>query len=63
MARLRFTPQKSEFFDLFAQASANTVEIARLPVDLLERFPVDGEAVIAQIKEREHEGDRSHTRS
>jgi uncharacterized protein Yka (UPF0111/DUF47 family) len=58
MARLRLTPQKNEFFDLYEQASANAVEIARLLVDLLERFPNDGEEVIAQIKEREHEGDR-----
>ncbi|MFL5922756.1 MAG: DUF47 domain-containing protein, partial [Gaiellaceae bacterium] len=58
MPRLRFTPQKNEFFDLYAQASANAVEIARLLVDLLERFPNDGDTLIAQIKEREHEGDR-----
>ena len=55
MARLRLTPQKTEFFDLYARASANAVEIARLLVDLLDHFPDDGEAV---IKEREHEGDR-----
>ena len=59
MARLRFTPQKREFFELYAQASANTVEIARLLVELLERFPEDGErARSRRIKEREHEGDR-----
>jgi uncharacterized protein len=58
MPRLRLTPQKHEFFDLYAQASANAVEIARLLVDLLERFPNDGDALIAQVKEREHDGDR-----
>lgn len=58
MARLRLTPQKTEFFDLYAQASSNAVEIARLLVDLLDRFPDDGVGLIAQIKEREHEGDR-----
>src|SRR5215217_9567677 len=58
MARLRLTPQKAEFFDLYAQASSNAVEIARLLVDLLDRFPDDGAGLIAQIKEREHEGDR-----
>jgi uncharacterized protein len=58
MARLRLTPQKREFFDLFARASANTVEIARLLVQLLDRFPDDGQALIAQIKEREHQGDQ-----
>src|SRR5215210_7467208 len=55
---MRLTPQKREFFVLYSQASANTVEIARLLVDLLERFPNDGEGLIARIKEREHDGDR-----
>jgi predicted phosphate transport protein (TIGR00153 family) len=58
MVRIRLTPQKHEFFELYAQASANAVEIARLLVELLERFPDDGTALIARIKEREHEGDR-----
>jgi uncharacterized protein len=57
VARLRLTPQNREFFELYARASANTVEIARLLVRLLERFPEDGQALISQIKEREHEGD------
>jgi predicted phosphate transport protein (TIGR00153 family) len=58
MARLRLTPQKREFFGLYARASANAVEIARLLVQLLERFPEDGRELIEQIKNREHEGDR-----
>jgi uncharacterized protein Yka (UPF0111/DUF47 family) len=58
MARLRLTPQKREFFELYARASANTIEIARLLVDLLETFPQDGSELIARIKDREHEGDR-----
>jgi uncharacterized protein len=58
MARLRLTPQKREFFGLYAQASANAVEIARLLVQLLETFPEDGRGLIGQIKDREHEGDR-----
>src|SRR6188472_3220712 len=57
MARLRLTPQKREFFSLYAQASANAIEIARLLVELLETFPDDGEGLIRQIKEREHQGD------
>ena len=57
MARLRLTPQKREFFELYARASANAVEIARLLVQLLERFPNDGQTLISQIKEREHDGD------
>jgi uncharacterized protein Yka (UPF0111/DUF47 family) len=58
MARIRLTPQKREFFGLYAQASANTVENARLLVQLLESFPDDGGELIEQIKSREHEGDR-----
>ena len=55
---VRLTPQKREFFELYAQASANAIEIARLLVELLETFPQDGDSLIAQIKEREHDGDR-----
>jgi uncharacterized protein len=58
VARIRLTPQKHEFFELYAQASANAVEIARLLVQLLDHFPDDGDQLIAQIKEREHDGDR-----
>ena len=58
MARLRLTPQKREFFELYAIASANTVEIGRLLVKLLDSFPEDGIELIARIKDREHEGDR-----
>jgi predicted phosphate transport protein (TIGR00153 family) len=57
MARLRLTPRKGEFFELYARASANTIENARLLVRLLDRFPDDGAVLISQIKEREHEGD------
>ena len=58
MPRLRLTPQKREFFGLYCQASANAVEISRLLVALLSRFPSDGTDLIRRIKEREHEGDR-----
>ena len=57
MPRLRLTPQKREFFDLYSRASANAVEISRLLVELLETFPADGGELIRRIKEREHEGD------
>jgi uncharacterized protein len=57
MPRLRLTPQKREFFDLYSRASANTVEISRLLVELLERFPREDGDLIRTIKEREHEGD------
>jgi predicted phosphate transport protein (TIGR00153 family) len=55
---LRLKPQKREFFDLFTQASANTVEISRLLVELLEHFPDGSRDRIRDIKELEHEGDR-----
>ena len=56
--RLRFTPQKREFYELLARASANAVEIARLLVELLDRFPNDGAELIGRIKQHEHAGDR-----
>ena len=56
--RFNFTPQRREFFDLFTQASANAVDIARLLGLLLERFPDDGAELIQQIKGLEHTGDR-----
>jgi predicted phosphate transport protein (TIGR00153 family) len=57
MPRLRLIPQKREFFELYTRASANTVEISRLLVELLEGFPAEDGDLIRQIKEREHEGD------
>jgi predicted phosphate transport protein (TIGR00153 family) len=57
MAPLRLKPQNREFFDLYCRASANSVEIARLLVELLERFPAGNGDLITEIKEREHEGD------
>ena len=55
--RIRLTPQKREFFVLFSRASANAVEIARMLVDLLDKFPEDGQTLIDEIKERERAGD------
>jgi len=55
---LRLTPQKREFFHLYSRASANAVEISRLLVELLERFPAEDGELIGEIKEREHDGDR-----
>jgi predicted phosphate transport protein (TIGR00153 family) len=57
VARLRLTPQKHEFFDLFSSASANAREIARLLVELLEGWPGSRER-LRDIREAEHEGDR-----
>src|SRR5215210_3755808 len=58
MARISLVPQKREFFQLFAQASSNAVEIARLLVRLLEDFPGSNGDLLREIKELEHEGDR-----
>jgi len=46
MGRLRLTPQKREFFELYSRASANAVEISRLLVELLERFPAEDGSLI-----------------
>ncbi|HZQ16458.1 MAG TPA: DUF47 family protein [Gaiellaceae bacterium] len=54
---LRLTPQKREFFVLFTQASANARDIARVLVELLERWP-DSRELLHDIRELEHEGDR-----
>src|SRR5207248_2951715 len=57
MARLRLTPQKREFFDLYSRASANAVDIARLLAELLDAFPDDLADLQRRIKDREHDGD------
>lgn len=56
--RLSLTPKRREFFELLAQGSSNAVDIARLLVELLNRFPEDGAELIGRIKEHEHTGDR-----
>jgi len=56
--RLSFAPQNREFFHLYARASANVVEIARLLAEFLDRFPENGGELVRRIKDREHEGDR-----
>ncbi|HEX3455889.1 MAG TPA: DUF47 family protein [Gaiellaceae bacterium] len=55
--RFRLTPQNRAFFVLFSRASSNAVEISRLLVQLLDRFPENTE-LIRRIKDCEHEGDR-----
>ena len=55
--RIRLVPQRREFFDLFSRASSNAVDIARLAVELFDRFPADGAELIGRIKEHEHTGD------
>jgi predicted phosphate transport protein (TIGR00153 family) len=58
VARFTLVPQRKEFYDLYNRAAANSVEIARLLVRLLERFPNDRDTLAREIKEVEHEGDR-----
>jgi predicted phosphate transport protein (TIGR00153 family) len=55
--RIRLTPQRREFFDLFSRASSNAVDIARLGNELFARFPEDGAELLGRIKEHEHTGD------
>ena len=57
MARFRLTPQKREFFVLYSRASRNAVDVAEMLVELLDKYPTDGEALISRIKERENIGD------
>jgi uncharacterized protein len=57
MARISLVPQKREFYVLFSRSARNAVEIARLLVRLLEEFP-RADALLRDIKELEHEGDR-----
>jgi uncharacterized protein len=58
MARISLVPQNREFFRLFAHASSNAVEIARLLVRLLDEFPASDGDLLREIKELEHVGDR-----
>jgi hypothetical protein len=58
VARLSLIPQKREFFDLYNDAAANTVEISQRLIDLLDEFPRDAESRMRDIKELEHTGDR-----
>ena len=58
MARISLVPQRREFYDLYNQAAANNVAIARLLVRLLDGFPNDRDTLARDIKEAEHEGDR-----
>jgi len=55
--RIRFTPERKAFFQLFSRASSNAVDIARLGTELFQRYPQDGAELIGRIKEREHTGD------
>jgi uncharacterized protein len=56
--RVSLVPQKREFFDLYNRAAANTVAIAERLDHLLNRFPDDRNAILRDVKDLEHEGDR-----
>jgi len=55
--RLRLVPQRREFFDLFGRASSNAVDMARLLLELFDRFPENGSELVDRIKDLEHLGD------
>src|SRR6476646_7056700 len=57
MAQLRLTPQTRGFYPLFDRAATNLVSTSQLLLDLLEHYP-DRRALVEEIKDREHEGDR-----
>ena len=55
--RLSLVPRTTEFYELFAQAGANAVEVARLAETRFREFPDTG-VTQDRVKELEHEGDR-----
>jgi uncharacterized protein len=57
MPKIRLVPQNREFYSLFERAAANLVSAAQLLLELLEHYP-DRKHLVADIKDREHEGDR-----
>ena len=57
MPKFRLTPQNREFYELLNRAAANLVSTSQLLLDLLEHYP-DRRALVDEIKDREHEGDR-----
>jgi predicted phosphate transport protein (TIGR00153 family) len=56
MARIRLVPQSREFYELFDRSAQNLVATSRLLLELLEHYP-DRSELVAEIKDREHEGD------
>jgi predicted phosphate transport protein (TIGR00153 family) len=55
--RFRLTPQNREFYVLLNRSAENLVTTAGLLLDLLEHYP-GRRALVSEIKDREHEGDR-----
>jgi predicted phosphate transport protein (TIGR00153 family) len=59
MAPFSLVPQKREFFDLYNRSAANIIAIAVALEALLDSFPEGADARMRDIKELEHEGDRT----
>jgi predicted phosphate transport protein (TIGR00153 family) len=57
LARLTLKPQKREFTRLFKAASANAVGTAVALARLLDEFPENKDALVREVKEKEHTGD------
>jgi uncharacterized protein len=55
--RLALTPKTTEFYDLFARAGENALEVARLAKQRFEGIP-DSDVRQSEIKALEHAGDR-----
>ena len=55
--RLRLIPRTGEFYDLFAQAGVNALEVARTVEARFREFP-NTSITQDQVKNLEHEGDR-----
>jgi uncharacterized protein len=55
--RLALTPRTTAFYDLFARAGQNVLEVAQLAERRFAQIP-DSEVRQREIKQREHEGDR-----
>lgn len=59
MARISLVPQKREFFDLSNRSATNIIATAEALVGLLDSFPDAADERMRDIKELEHEGDRT----
>jgi len=56
LPRFSFIPKDMEFYDLFAQETANLVVASEKLVDLFDNYE-DVESKVIELKELEHEGD------
>jgi uncharacterized protein len=58
VARFSLLPRDRTFFDLFIEAGQNNVHASRLLDEMMNTWPDQGSALLNQIVEAEHEGDR-----